>query len=295
MNLYLRPGWKYLGLFHILRLIIRIRYGRGGIAYVNYFLKRLNYYDYVFDKPNQVKFKVKYNDLISMSILKSGCYEKGSLHLAVKALQYKPGLFLDIGANFGLYSIYASRVAGAHTIAVDGLPESFSLLMENIELNELNDRVIACNLILSSSAHYAFFGHYDKGNLGSSRIKDAFRRDLSGQFVVDTAPLDGLLNFLKADYGSISLLKLDIEGCEYDVLKNSALFDKGRPSYILSEILEGNEQSQQLIDLFERHQYVAYTITGEKYFAGMTIPESNLFFIDGRNLDNLLLVYEIQR
>lgn len=292
MKLYLRPGWKYLGFFSFLKLLIRIKYGRGGIAYVNYILKRLNYHDYVYDKTNRVKFKVKYSDLIAMSILKSGSYEEGSIHLAMKALLHKPGLFLDIGANFGLYSIYASRVAEVPVIAIDGMPESFSLLMENIELNRLRSKITACNLILSSQPGFAFFGHHTKGNLGSSRIKEKLSKDLPGQFVVDTSSLDGLLDFLILDYSGISLMKLDIEGCEYDVLRSSALFEKGRPSYILTEILEGNEQSRQLVDLLVQHQYVAYTIAGEKYTPNMTIPENNLLFIDCHNLDFLLQVYE---
>lgn len=293
MQIHLRPGRKYLGFFHLLKLLIRIEYGRGGIAYVNYILRKLNYYDFLFDTRNKVKLKVKYNDLIAMSILKSGCYEKDSLHLAMRALQYKPGLFIDIGANFGLYSIYASTIPGVKTIAIDGLPESFSLLLDNIEANQLRDKITACNLILTARQHFAFFGHHDKGNLGSSRIKKSMRADLSRQYIVDTTTLDGLLAFINTDHSAISMIKMDIEGQEYEVLKESALFDKARPSYILVEMLEDSEDFQKIIDFFNRYHYIPYTIFGNRFEAGNDIPESNLLFIDGRHLDSLLQVYEI--
>ncbi len=295
MQIYLRPGLKYLGFFHFLKLLLRIKYGRGGIAYVNFILRRLNFHDYLFDNRNKVRFKVKYNDLISMSILKSGCYEKDSLQLVLKALQHKPGLFIDIGANFGLYTIYASKIPGVKTIAIDGLSESFSLLLNNIEANQLRDKVTACNLILSSRQHFAFFGHHDQGNLGSSRIKNTLRADVPNQYIVDTTTLDGLLEFIQPDYPVISLIKMDIEGQEYEVLKNSTLLEKSRPSYLLVEMLDDNENFDKIIDFFKEYQYIPYNIYGTRYETGVPIPESNLLFIDSKNLDSLLRVYDIPK
>lgn len=292
MQILLRPGPKYLGFFHFLRFLLRIKYGRGGIAYVNFILRKLNYHDFLTDARNDVKFKVKFNDLISMAILKHGCYEANSLKLAIKALKHKPGLFLDIGANFGLYSIYASKIPGVKTIAIDGLPESFSLLLDNIEANQLRDKITACNLILSARQHFAFFGHHDKGNLGSSRIKKSLYADMPRQYVVDTTTLDGLLDFIDIDYSAISLIKMDIEGYEYEVLEHSKLFEKARPPYVLIEMLEENENFQKIIDFFAAYQYVPYTIFGVRYVAGMPVPESNLLFTDSKHLDSLLSVHD---
>lgn len=292
MKFYLRAGLKYLGFFNFLRLLIQIKHGRGGIAYVNYILRKLNYHDYLFDKLNDVKFKVKYNDLISMSILKSGSYEKESLHLAIRALQIKTGILLDIGANFGLYSIYAAKVAGAKVIAVDALPESFSLLIDNIEINCLRHQITPCNLVLSSSPHFAYFGHHDKGNLGSSRVKSEMSKEQPRQFIVDTSTLDSLLKFINTDFSTISLVKLDIEGHEYAVLKNSKIWEIARPAYFLIEVQPGNECFNNITDLMYANRYVPYTISGNRYEPGMEIPESNLFFIDNENINSLLRVFK---
>jgi 2-polyprenyl-3-methyl-5-hydroxy-6-metoxy-1,4-benzoquinol methylase len=44
------------------------------------------------------------------------------------------GLFVDVGANLGTYSIWAAEL-GAQVIALEPAPDTFGLLMENIELN----------------------------------------------------------------------------------------------------------------------------------------------------------------
>ncbi len=44
-------------------------------------------------------------------------------------------LFIDVGANLGAYSILASSVSGARTIAFEPVPHTFQLLKNNIALN----------------------------------------------------------------------------------------------------------------------------------------------------------------
>ena len=47
----------------------------------------------------------------------------------------KDDLFLDIGANIGSYTILAASSVGARTMAVEPIPITFSVLIENILLN----------------------------------------------------------------------------------------------------------------------------------------------------------------
>lgn len=52
----------------------------------------------------------------------------------------RPGdLFVDVGANVGAYSLLASGVCGAKSLAIEPIPETFSLMVENIRVNNLFD------------------------------------------------------------------------------------------------------------------------------------------------------------
>jgi len=56
----------------------------------------------------------------------------------------RPGdLFLDIGANVGSYTILASAVVGAQTIAAEPDPYTMLALRRNIAINQIDNRVTA--------------------------------------------------------------------------------------------------------------------------------------------------------
>ena len=45
-------------------------------------------------------------------------------------------LFIDVGANVGAYTVLASAVVGAESIAIEPVPKTFQRLMDNIHLKE---------------------------------------------------------------------------------------------------------------------------------------------------------------
>ena len=51
----------------------------------------------------------------------------------------KSELFLDVGANIGSYTILASGVCRARTIAFEPDPETANHLRRNVQENELNN------------------------------------------------------------------------------------------------------------------------------------------------------------
>jgi len=60
---------------------------------------------------------------------------------------------LDIGANVGAYTLYASFVKGVHVVAVEPSPFSFVELSRNILANGLSDKVVA---IMAAAAERSF-------------------------------------------------------------------------------------------------------------------------------------------
>ena len=61
----------------------------------------------------------------------------------------KDETFWDIGANFGVYSLYAAKIRNVNTVAFELLPWNHSILIKNVTLNGLNDKIQAFNIGIS--------------------------------------------------------------------------------------------------------------------------------------------------
>jgi FkbM family methyltransferase len=57
---------------------------------------------------------------------------------------FEPGdIFVDIGANIGLYSVYAAIFSGCRVFSFEPQPLNFAELCKNITLNNLNEQITA--------------------------------------------------------------------------------------------------------------------------------------------------------
>ena len=61
-------------------------------------------------------------------------------------------LFVDVGANVGVYTVLAAGVVGARAMAFEPSPDTFEMLSRNIRLNDLADRVKAFNMAVGRVA-----------------------------------------------------------------------------------------------------------------------------------------------
>jgi FkbM family methyltransferase len=66
-------------------------------------------------------------------------------------------VFVDVGANVGVFTILASGVARARTIAFEPTPDSFDGLLLNVKLNSLENYVDCRPIALSNQKGEAFF------------------------------------------------------------------------------------------------------------------------------------------
>src|ERR1700758_4255297 len=76
----------------------------------------------------------------SRSIFVTGLYEPNEFLLLSKIL--KPGMtFVDVGANMGLYTLYAARQVGpqGRVLAIEPSRREVEALKENVEVNAVNN------------------------------------------------------------------------------------------------------------------------------------------------------------
>ena len=124
----------------------------------------------------------------------------------------RPGdLFVDVGANIGSYTVLASGVCGARSIAVEPAPETLQSLKRNVEANKIGNRT---RLIESALGAEAGTVRFTVGQDTTNRIAN---HDDEETREVRVQTLDEILSEL-----SPVLIKLDVEGYEPNVIAGAA-------------------------------------------------------------------------
>jgi FkbM family methyltransferase len=136
------------------------------------------------------------------------------------------GLFVDIGANVGHFTLLASGASKAKTIAIEPIPNTYKKLLKNVVLNKLEDKVTCLNIGLGE----------EKGELKFTKGFDVMNRVALENENVPTIsiPIQKLDEVLKDK--EPTFLKIDVEGFEYFVLKGATeTLQKESLKYILLE------------------------------------------------------------
>lgn len=221
----------------------------------------------------KVKFKLMANDWITRIILREGNYESGSTQLA-KRLLSKGGLFIDIGANFGLFScIVAKGNEEVKVISIEPNYQMIGRLIDNIQLNSLEERVMVLNAAISNRLQSVTMEQPAKDNLGTT----VTRAGTPGLLSILSCPLEFV--FKENNITVAELIKIDIEGNEFEILEYFP-FDT---IYIKNIILEFNHLShvsfEQLRSFFLSKGFSCRSITGEELInEKQEIPENNIWF-----------------
>lgn len=122
----------------------------------------------------------------------------------------RPGdLFVDAGANVGTF-VLATKVCGAHALAVEPDPGAAGALCRNLALNAVEDRVRLEGVALGSREGTVRF---TVGRDTVNQVVDEATAALTAHTTVPLARLDALL----AGRAAV-LLKLDVEGYEAEAL-----------------------------------------------------------------------------
>jgi FkbM family methyltransferase len=124
----------------------------------------------------------------------------------------RPGdVFADIGANIGSYTVLASGVRRARTIAFEPDPVTFAALSRNVGLNSLADLVKCRNCALGSKiGQIEFTVGLDTTNRVAAETDNR----------TQTVRLDTLDHALQGE--ALNLLKVDVEGFECEVVRGAA-------------------------------------------------------------------------
>lgn len=181
----------------------------------------------------------------------------GELTLLKKLVKFKPVVIVDGGANIGDYALYASRICpNANIYAFEPVKETFAQLETNTENHPkvipiqkglYKDNCSKRINLFSSSEHSTI---YNLQGLSYDSVKTANIELIKG---------DDFLKENKID--TVDLLKLDLEGAEYDaILGFEETIKDGKVKIIQFEYGYINISTKKLLidfyKFFESHGYI---------------------------------------
>lgn len=166
---------------------------------------------------------------------------------------FEPGAVLvDIGANVGMYTIWAAKTRGMRVFAFEPESQNFALLNRNILRNDLGDRVTAYCVSLSERAG---FGQLRLSALliggsvhqfspgGESRAKSGVYFQGSYSSTLDTLVAEGLLPV--PDH-----VKIDVDGIEPKIVRGAqSTFANRKVKSVLIEVDTRIEEHWNMVDL----------------------------------------------
>ncbi len=142
----------------------------------------------------------------------TGLHEFEDMAFVLHALR-KDDTFVDIGANIGSYTVLAGKSVGSKCISIEPIPATFSHLIDNIQLNKINDRVVALNIGLGREAGTLRF----TAGLDTINHVISDSENVSDSIEVPVKKLDDVL--INAEP---YLIKMDVEGFETEVITGAS-------------------------------------------------------------------------
>jgi FkbM family methyltransferase len=163
-------------------------------------------------------------------------------------------VFYDIGANVGIYTLYAATTGkAAKVIAFEPESQNYAVLNENVFLNNLQDRVACVNIALSDvdKLDWLYLSEFSPGGAIHTfgEALDYNRQIMKSEFKqgIISFSLDKFIETYSPEFPNH--IKIDVDGLESKIIEGAqkALSD-GRLKSLLIEINEALEEDMKLVE-----------------------------------------------
>jgi len=144
---------------------------------------------------------------------------------------------IDIGAHMGIFSFFLAKQVGptGKVYSFEPAPLTYSVLAQTIKYNKLEDIVHARQQAVSDGPGELSFYIYSNSTISNANSISAQNADAKAQKVTVTSiSLDEL--YKKENIQNLSLLKIDAEGAELEILKGGKALITAFHPYITLEV-----------------------------------------------------------
>lgn len=214
---------------------------------------------------------------IERQLISLGMFDPHVLDL-MGGLSSENSMVLDVGANIGVYSVsFAKAFPNIQVHSFEPNQFSITRFLKNASMNKLSNLHLHKTGVGSSPGTLDLFSHKDCELGGATFLASQRQSEMSECIPVEVVALD---HVFKGSERNISLIKIDVQGFELEVLKGAKELIRTHRPYILFEHEDVNFQDEVsaksakegLKRFFDENGYLAYYVT--RYDHNMMFPVS---------------------
>lgn len=162
-----------------------------------------------------LRYRGHTTNLIDRQVFFLGSYERGILRLMEEILSARGRpVFVDVGANVGVHTLFASRLC-ERVVAFEPWRPVRDRLAEHVALNHLLNVIVRPEALGAVCERRSFYEPLPE-NLGMGTFVPELQNATNPILELDIVP--GTEAFALADIERVDLIKVDVEGFEYEVL-----------------------------------------------------------------------------
>ena len=152
----------------------------------------------------------------------------------------KEGVFVDVGAFLGKYSLEIAKRPGCKVLGIEPNPESAAILKKNALLNNCSRRLTIAPYAVTETSRTVTL------SLDGSTSQVVRANKSSTTVTVKGLPILSILKQYKVDPRSVTLLKIDVEGEQLAILEQVLRSEHFENARIICEILADKSRAKTL-------------------------------------------------
>ena len=178
----------------------------------------------------------------------------------LEMLDVKGKVVIDIGANIGDSPVYFVLKGAERVIAIEPFPYTYELLKNNISTNGVSEKVTALNVAIGGKTGMINVSPILTNTVGTLAI------NMHDGVPIKILTVDDLMEELNLNLNNI-VLKMDCEGCEYEVLSNISKTNLNKINEIFIEYHNG---IKSLKEILSQNEYIT-TVKSKEGKMGLLI------------------------
>jgi len=192
-------------------------------------------YNFRLVKRESLLWLLNHRNFVDREFAVYGGFESSQRHSLFSLHSGKADIFVDIGANFGLYTLDAvKRAVASEYIAFEPDPRNYAQLQANLLLNSMTRAVAVHPKALTSTTGSVRLALHVETSTGTTRISCGEE----GAFEVGSLALDDLLGVRDKTI----LIKMDIEGHEIYALQGMKALLLNNKCFLQIEVFDSNRE-----------------------------------------------------
>ncbi|KAI5075731.1 hypothetical protein GOP47_0009807 [Adiantum capillus-veneris] len=214
-----------------------------------------------FEKPNRNFQRILKGKLFQKPAI-SETVQTVLQRLKARGLDTRDSVIVDVGANVGM-ATFAAAAMGFRVLAFEPIADNIQKLCDGVYLNRASSLVQLYHLAVSNIPGYITMhkvvGRLDNSAVSATSATLAFKDNEIIPVTIKSVTLDSILPPLSR----VLLLKIDVQGWEYHVLKGASDLLSRPPNlapYIIYEedeklLKESNSTSEEILQYLKEHGY----------------------------------------